>query len=471
MSDNKRDQDILIDFTNSLEESIGPQHGISPADFASIEQATMETHGRLQKLKESGEIGFFDLHKSDTKPFKKFASRTREKFENFVVLGIGGSALGTNAIHSALNSSFHNSLTKRKRNGYPKLLVVDNIDPDWLEELLQTVDLKKTIFNVISKSGTTAETMSQFMIVVERLKKKLKGKWKNKIVLTTDGGKGVLRELADEFNLLAFDIPNNVGGRFSVFTSVGLLPLACAGVDIDSLLKGAERMAQRCAASSIMENPAYLFGALHYLADRRKGKNISVMMPYSSKLYSVADWYRQLWAESLGKRYSLDGKECFTGQTPVKALGATDQHSQVQLYVEGPHDKITTFIEVENFSRTVTIPKLFEEKEALKYLGGKSLNQLISTEMKGTEYALTSHNRPNLTIRLPKINAHAIGQLIFMLETATAFAGGLYGINPFDQPGVEFGKQFTYAKMGREGFEKMRSELEEKTANAKRRTI
>jgi glucose-6-phosphate isomerase len=362
-------------------------------------------------------------------------------------------------------------LPKRKRNGYPKLYVADNIDPDWFEEILSITDPKKTIFNIISKSGSTAETMSQFMIVIDRLKKTLKGKWKKKVVITTDAKNGVLREIVDEHGLASFDVPGNVGGRFSLFSPVGLVPLACVGVDIDSLLEGASQMAKRCEETDPDKNPALIFSAINYLADVKKGKKMTVMIPYSTKLYGTADWFRQLWAESLGKKTDIDGNVVNTGQTPIKALGVTDQHSQVQLYVEGPNDKLTVFVEVEKFDKEVEIPAVFEDKEQLAYLSGKTLNRLIKTEMEGTEYALTKHNRPNMTIRLPELNANTLGQLMFLLEASTAISGGLYGINPFDQPGVEFGKQYTYAMMGRPGFEDLKKEIESEAGNINRKSI
>ncbi|MDH5541986.1 MAG: glucose-6-phosphate isomerase [Nitrospinota bacterium] len=464
-------RDILVDYTNMLEKAIGGEHGISEKEITEAVAKTPAVHSRLNELRTNGTIGFFDLASNDTAPLIKFARKIREKYENLVVLGIGGSALGASAVQSALNPSFYNLLARNKRKGFPRLFVADNIDPDWFDEVLSIADPKKTIYNVISKSGTTAETMSQFMVVFDLLRSKLKGKWKKRVVITTDAKNGILREIVDEFGLESFEIPANVGGRFSVFTPVGLLPLACAGIDINLLLDGASRMAERCSSEKFNENPAYILGALHYLADVRKGKSSTVMMPYSTKLYGVADWFRQLWAESLGKAKDLQGKQVNTGQTPIKALGVTDQHSQVQLYVEGPNDKMFVFLEIENFSKEVVIPEVFEDKAPLKYLAGKSLNKLIKTEMEGTEYALTTHNRPSMTIKLPELNAHTLGQLMFMLEAATAYAGGLYGIDPFDQPGVEFGKKYTYAMMGREGFEKMRSELETGSGSVKRRTV
>ncbi len=471
MDKERRADDITLDYTNAMASSVGDAHGITDDELGALKEKTAEIHKWLEGLKDSGEQGFFDLPELDTSPIKKFASRVREKYENFVVLGIGGSALGAIAVHDALGHSFPHLLKKRKRNGYPRLFVADNIDPDRFDELLRVLDPKKTIFNVISKSGTTAETMSQFMVVFEKLKQKLKGKWKKRVVITTDAKKGILREMVNDNGLASFEVPDNVGGRFSVLTAVGLVPLACAGIDIDSLLAGASAMAKRTRADGLMKNPSYLFASLLYLADTKKKKNMVVMMPYSSKLYGIADWFRQLWAESVGKRYDMSGKEVYAGSTPIKALGATDQHSQVQLYVEGPFDKVVVFVEIGKFAKNVEIPNAFPKNPSLKYLGGSSLNELIRVEKEGTEYALTGRQRPNMTVKLPELNANTVGQLIFLLETATAFAGGLYAINPFDQPGVEFGKNYAYAVMGREGYGDLKAEIERKNKDVSRRVI
>jgi len=451
--------DISLDYTGIMEDTVGEKHGLTDKQIESLSSRADKIHDNLTEVKEKGAAGFYSLPKTDTHSIKKFAAKIREKYENFIVLGIGGSALGTTAVHGALGHGFSHLLTKRKRNGYPRLFVADNIDPDAFDELIKITDPKKSVYCVISKSGSTAETMAQFMIVQQMLKQKLKGKWKKKVVVITDGEKGPLRKIADDNGLASFEVPKNVGGRFSVFSAVGLVPLACAGIDIDALLAGAARMDERCAGASLLQNPAYLLAALLYLADVQNAKSSVVMMPYSSKLYGIADFFRQLWAESLGKRFDETGKEVHAGQTPIKALGVTDQHSQVQLYVEGPFDKLLVFLEVENFSRRLDIPDTFSDNPELSYLSGSSLNELMNVENDGTKYALATHNRPFISIKLPEVSAHTVGQLIYMLEIATAFAGGLYQVNPFDQPGVEFGKNYTYAMMGRKGYEDLRAQI------------
>jgi glucose-6-phosphate isomerase len=244
-----------------------------------------------------------------------------------------------------------------------------------------------------------------------------------------------------------------VGGRFSALTPVGLLPAACAGIDIRELLEGAAAMDRRLEASPVMDNPAYRYSLYHYLLDREKGKRMSVMMPYSSRLYGLADWNRQLWAESLGKKKALDGGDIHAGQTPIKALGVTDQHSQVQLYVEGPFDKVFTILRVERFEHEMSMEPAWKGYSSLDYLGGRNMAELIEAERQGTIYALTRNKRPNMTIAFPAVTPHAVGQFMYALETATVFSGGLYGIDPLDQPGVEEGKIAAFALMGRPGYE------------------
>jgi glucose-6-phosphate isomerase len=250
---------------------------------------------------------------------------------------------------------------------------------------------------------------------------------------------------------------------------VGLLPAAFCGIDIQGLLDGAAGMEKLCREGS-KNNPAYMYAVLHYIAMQR-GKNISVMMPYADSLKFISDWYAQLWAESLGKKYDINGKVINAGQTPVKALGATDQHSQVQLYTEGPFDKVIVLMGVEEYKETIEIPKLYGDMPSLGFLGGVTHNQLIQTEQVATEYALTVSGKMNMTITLPKVTPQSIGYLLQFFEIATAFAGELLEIDAFNQPGVEEGKNATYALFGRPGYEEKRKELDSRPKRDERYVI
>jgi glucose-6-phosphate isomerase len=232
------------------------------------------------------------------------------------------------------------------------------------------------------------------------------------------------------------------------------VPAAFLGLDVGALLRGAREMRAHCWEAEPDANVGVLGAALLKLLATRRGRAIQVVMPYADSLVHLADWYKQLWAESLGKRVDRRGRVVETGQTPVTSIGATDQHSQVQLYVEGPHDKVITFLEVERFRHDVKIPRRFRDLASLGYLGGRTLGQLLAAEKKGTEVALTAAGRPHFTYLLPRIDARTLGQLIYLFEFQTALSGELYDIDAFDQPGVEAGKIAAYALMGRAGYEK-----------------
>lgn len=392
---------------------------------------------------------------------KEFASMVEGRFDNVLVLGIGGSALGGLAVTEALLKPYWNLLTKEQRKNYPRIFFLDNIDPDYINGLLQVLDLKKTLVNVITKSGDTAETMSQFMIIKDVLEKELGDDYRKNIVATTDKKMGILRQLADQEGYKIFYVPDDVGGRFSVFSSVGLVPFALVGLDIDSIMNGIKDMDLELKNTDIHQNIAAQYALIQYLMDTKKGKNLSVMMPYSSRLKYISDWYVQLYAESLGKEYNNSGEKVNVGPTPIKALGATDQHSQIQLYNEGPNNKIITFIRVKNFDTILEIPKIFEYT-GIGYLGGKTVNALFNAEADSTRVSLTDYSRPSVTITVDKIDEYNIAQLLYMFEVQTAIAGELYNVNTFNQPGVEQAKNYIYALMGRAGYEGSASYLSEK---------
>ena len=395
---------------------------------------------------------------------KEYAAMVQGRFDNILVLGIGGSALGGIAVTEALLKPFWNLLSPEQREGLPRIFFLDNIDPDYMVGLLNVLDLKKTLVNVITKSGSTAETMSQFMIVKNILEQELGDNYRYNIVATTDKKTGILRQIAEQEGYKTFVVPDDVGGRFSVFSAVGLLPFALVGIDIDEIVNGIKDMDLALKNTDIKENIAAQNALIHYLLDTKKGKNLSVMMPYSSKLKYVSDWYVQLWAESLGKNKDKEGNAVCVGPTPIKALGATDQHSQIQLYNEGPNNKVINFIRVKNFDNTLEIPNIFEYT-GIGYLGGKTINQLINAEADSTRVSLADYKRPTISIYLDKVDGYNVAQLLYMLEVQTAIAGELYNIDTFNQPGVEQAKNYTYALMGRAGYEESAQVLQAKLAS------
>ncbi|HHT9125398.1 MAG TPA: glucose-6-phosphate isomerase [Candidatus Brocadiia bacterium] len=460
-----------INFTNMMAEIISEEHGITEKELDAIANLTKQHAQELKEERRQGKLPFLDLpyQKETVENIIKVANSLKNEFKNFVVLGIGGSALGNIALHCALNHPYHNALSPAERNHCPRIFVMDNIDPDRFKGFLDIINIEETVFNVISKSGTTVETMAQYLIIKDMLKRRVGQRWVNHIIATIDASKGVLREIANREGFMSFIIPDGVGGRFSVLSPVGLLSAAVSGIDIKSLLSGAASMDKICQTDDIYKNPALMTAALHYISNKKKGKNIIVMMSYSHALSSMGDWFCQLWAESLGKQYNLADEAVYTGSTPVKAVGVTDQHSQLQLYMEGPFDKVIVFLATKKFNQTITIPPTRPspsmregkgEGVELEYLGGHTLNDLMKAEMLGTKLALAKNNRPNYTVTLTEITPFTIGQLLYMLELQTAYAGRLYNVNTFDQPGVEDGKINAFAILGRKGFEQRRREIE-----------
>ncbi len=460
---------ITLDYSNSDAMIVGEDNGLHlQEEFENYKDTITHIIADLNKRKDKpGQwLQWMNLgYNEETLWYvKEYAAMVQGRFDNILVLGIGGSALGGIAVTEALLKPYWNLLSEEQRNGFPKIFFLDNIDPDTITGLLDILDLKRTLVNVITKSGSTAETMSQFMIVKNILEQELGADYRYNVVATTDKKTGILRQIAEQEGYKAFVVPDDVGGRFSVFSAVGLLPFALVGIDIDEITNGIKDMDLALKNTDIRENIAAQNALIHYLLDTKKGKNISVMMPYSSRLKYVADWYAQLWAESLGKNKDKNGNDVNIGPTPVKALGATDQHSQIQLYNEGPNNKIINFIRVGEFDNTLEIPPIFEYT-GIGYLGGKTVNQLINAEADSTKVALSDYNRPNVTINMPKVNGYYIGQLLYMFEVQTAIAGELYNINTFDQPGVEQAKNYTYALMGRAGYEESAQALKEKMAS------
>jgi glucose-6-phosphate isomerase len=410
----------------------------------------------FDSLSSGGTVGFVDLPRNGPllDQATSFAAQARGKHDDVVILGIGGSALGPVALRTALRPSGWNMLDDKARGGYPRLHVLDNVDPETIAALLARLKLSRTLFIVTSKSGGTAETMAQFLIVYDRLVAEKLDVTKQ-MVFVTDPKQGALRPLADRLKVPALEIPANIGGRFSVLTPVGTLPAALIGIDVKALLAGAGEMAKRCASNELTSNPAGVYAMLQWLADTKLRKSIAVFMPYSDPLRDFAAWFVQLWAESLGKKRA-DGTS--VGSTPLAALGATDQHAQVQLFMEGPADKTVTFVAVGDRGTDVQIPAAFSDVKELGYLAGHSLGELIDIEQRATAGALARRGRPNMTIHIDRVDAAHVGQMMMFLEIATAYAGQLYNIDAFNQPGVELGKQFAYALLGRPGADDAKKE-------------
>lgn len=464
---------LKIDYTNCLSDKVGA-HGVDAALLApgGLAEEAVRAHTRkLASTRGKGwerwrELPFDPMRGEHLRDVKRVVETCKGRFDNVVVLGIGGSALGNIALQSALNPSTYNLLPEAKGAGAgrkgPRLFVVDNVDPAYFGGVMDFCassaagGLPRTLFNVVSKSGETAETAAQFMIIRDLLKKAIGPGYASNVVAITDPAKGTMRKICDAEKFVTLPVPDGVGGRFSVLSPVGLFSAAMCGIDIDALLTGAAEMDKRCSNENVRENPAAMLAFLLVELGTTLGKPNHVMMPYGNALYLLADWYRQLWAESLGKQKDLQGETVYAGFTPIKALGTTDQHSQVQLYREGPNDKVIGLVEVEKFERDVAIPSGLGV-DALTYLEGKSMGELLNAEKRATEYAFLESQRPNYTITFPTLDARHVGEFISLWQIATAYAGLLLNVDAYDQPAVELGKQATFGLMGRKGYEQHRT--------------
>jgi glucose-6-phosphate isomerase len=400
--------------------------GIRPDERHALRDRLFGAHAALDELSRSGAQGFLDLPfaTDGAKVAREMAARVR-KFDALIVIGIGGSDLAARTVVQAL----------RADDAMP-IKFLSAPDPEAVAPLLEDPDLlRRTAISVVSKSGGTLETLSVFFALREALIKAVgREAHKKHIFVTTDPSGGMLHKLAEQEGYAILPHPLNVGGRFSALSVVGLFPAACAGVDPDALLAGAVALEKERRSAGIESDPA-TFAALHYLALTNRGQDIHVLMPYAARLSTFASWYRQLWAESLGKKKGTK----FLGATPVASLGPVDQHSQMQLYAEGPKDKAITFIETERFRADVRVPSAGLPGEAA-YLQGRSFAQLIHAERAGTANALARAGRPNGTLVIPSIGPESLGALFQFFMTATAYMGELMGVNAFDQPGVEAGK-------------------------------
>ena len=400
-----------------------------------MEPLLTEAQRWLEGLRKAKEVGFMDLPYRDPSPALELARRMKETTDTLVLIGIGGSSLGAECVMQA---------TGKSKGFY----VLDNVDPEKLSWVLSSIDPRRCCFNVVSKSGSTTETVVNFFVVKSILERHMSwGELKKRLVITTDPEKGFLRELAIKENIASLEVPPNVGGRFSVLSDVGLFPAAYMGVDVGALLEGARLALDYCSKPSLTENPAWVLTAFHYF-HYRGGKNIAVMMPYCERLSLFVDWWRQLWAESLGKN------GC--GQTPVKAIGTVDQHSQIQLYNDGPKDKVITFIVVNSMSHDFTLDENIPE--AFAYLRAKTLSEVLKASYLGTASALYKNGVPFITVEIEELNERSLGMLFMIYEMATALSGYLYNLNPFDQPGVEEGKRLTKGLLGYAGLEEKAKE-------------
>jgi glucose-6-phosphate isomerase len=445
--------DIVLDFNNMLAERIGP-NGVQISEIEQVTDTLNQTYRGLQDLRKLGQLPFRDLPYQEDQLDRIIAKaeEIRSRCEAVLVLGTGGSSLGASCLVEALSSSKGNAM---------RLEICEDLHPLTWDRLQKSLPPDKTFLIVVSKSGKTIETLAAFLFFRNWMISNIgEVGYRKSVLFITDPHRGPLREIANREKIETLPVPPGVGGRYSVLSTVGLLPAACIGVEIKSLLAGARRMDERCQKADVWANPAMMSAALHYLACLKKKRTIRVLMPYDDRLRAYGSWFAQLWGESLGKRFSLKGGEIRAGITPVRAEGSIDQHSQLQLYLEGPRDKTITFLTIEQPGVELKIPKDYASSPEFVMLGGQSVQELLQVQRRATEAALTEVGCPTMTIELKEMNPSMLGQLLYLAEVETVFTGALNDINPFDQPGVVLIKNFIQGLLGVESFKDYRLKYE-----------
>jgi glucose-6-phosphate isomerase len=435
---------VRLDVNGMMSEAIGDR-GLTREEVEALAPRAAECFRALQARRANGTFLFYEAGGGTgaLRDVARLAANVRDQAEAFVVLAMGSTAPGIKTILGAL------------ADGKIPAQVIDNVDPSSFGRLLDRLDLTHTMFNVISRSGDTPDTIAQFLIVRDRLLRLLGAvDYKQRLVITTDGEAGNLRQIVNDEGFRDVTMPPGLAGRFSPLSGVGLFPAAVAGVAIDELLAGAAWMEERTQAESLWENPAYLVGALLYLAGSARGKNIIAIVPYSDRLGLLGAWFRQLWGESVSGR----GDEA---NETVAAVGATDPHGFLQLSLEGPRNEVVILVRVEDHGREIEVPAGYADLEGIGYLGGLGLGALLNIEQRAMELTLEKQQRLGMTVTLPQLNAFTLGQLFYLLEAATVFAASLYGVDAFDRPELEMGEKLMYGLAGRKGCEEQRQEVEQ----------
>jgi len=385
-----------------------------------------------------------DYDREEYTRIKSIANRIRENSDALIVIGIGGSYLGARACIEALSHSFHNVISKEKRKSPEIYYVGNNISSVYINDLLDAIEGKDISVNVISKSGTTTEPAIAFRIFKEYLENKYgKKEAKNRIYATTDIEKGALRKLSDDEGYETFVIPDDVGGRYSIFTPVGLLPIAVAGIDVDKLMEGALAGFKEYSNSNIEENPCYQYAAIRNIL-YNKGKDIEILVNYEPALQYLTEWWKQLYGESEGK----DGKGIF----PSSANFTTDLHSIGQIIQDGKRNIFETTINIEKSREEIVLKGNKDNLDGLNFLEGKTLDLVNKKAFEGTLLAHVKGNVPNLIINVSELNEYYFGKLIYFFEKACAISGYTLGVNPFDQPGVEEYKKNMFKLLEKPGY-------------------
>lgn len=442
----------VLNYGEMLAVNVGP-NGIEQERLQTdLAKRFLNVHEMISKEGNATNMGFLDLENTwaEVEHIEVLAQTYRKRFSAVVVIGMGGSSLGMQALCQALLGESWNLLDDVSRNHCPKIYFLDNLDPVSVRELLDRINVEETLFNVVSKSGSTAETLALYAVVEDFVTRAMgSDKACEHFLFTTDPSLGTLREIAQQRGIESLEVPPDIGGRFSVLSPASLFLASLVGLDVRSIIRGAENSKEHCRTPVLKDNKAGMISTLFHTADREQGRNVHVVMPYCDRLQNFSLWFQQLWSESLGKAQNLSGELVNAGPTLLTARGAMDQHSQLQLFTEGPEDKVILFLKLGDHSDDIEIPVENVNAEAFQSFKGRGLGELLKLEQQATVESLRIVGRPTMTLELDSLDEEVMGELLMLFMMATVYAGGLYKVNPWDQPGVELSKRLTFEFLDR----------------------
>jgi glucose-6-phosphate isomerase len=444
---------IALDFNRARAARVGPKRGLSPDALEGIAPRVSTVVKDLLSLRSRSGLEFADLpcREKAIGASEELAARIREGFDTLVVLGSGGGSLGAQALVDAL-APRHQAVSPRERSGGPRVLFVEEPDPDTLASLLDTLDVQRTAFCVAAGSAESVETLALFWILRDRLRASLgHSGYASRVVGIATQDAGTLSRVASQDGFSMLEISESTPGTFAVLTPMGLLPACVAGIDVREVMAGAAAMEQRCRDAELWENPAAALAAFAYLMDTQLGCSVLAFVPFADGLRRFASWFVRLWAQGLARRVDLEGKVVNSGATPLAVHGWCDKDSLHQLFAEGPDDKFVVFMRVRSFEQDVSLPSL-EGHEEGGYLGGRQLSSLMEAGCLASAITLADEGRPSCMLDLPALNPHTLGGAFMLAELACVVAAGLYRVDPFQQPGLRSARSLAQALLGRPGF-------------------
>ena len=444
---------LELDYSNCLADAIGATHGLTENELDTLIAKIPKHHEHVAELAAHNVSAMFDLPEQDLSELQALIKTHQKKWQHVIVIGIGGALIGAQCLQETLCHPAYNLQDESARSG-PQMFFFDNADPHFVLSSLSILDLGKTLCVFISKSGITAEAIAFYTCMQQHFEQALgPNAFAQHSIVFTDNNKSPLGPLAQQQNSCVIDLPSNLGDRFNILGPPSLFIASLAGIDIQALLAGANDMKQRCWHGDATSNPAYMHAIIHYLLTRKRRKTIHASMGFSNRFAPLIHWYDHVLSVSLGKMHNKKGKAVHVGPSHLACIGPSGLHGQMQLYAEGPFDKVVTFLCLNEHEHDLHIPKIQSDNDAINYLSASSFSDMNDCAYITAAHCITDSGRPNMTIRLERMNEACFGACIFMLQLSTVMSAELYGIDAFDQPGVDSYKQGLFAQLGRIGFE------------------